>query len=459
MNTENHYQETDLGNIAPNPRGEYSESETYEYLDYVYYQGGSYLCLAELGTTITGVAPEPGKTTEYWQAVALPGKQGEPGTPGENGTTPHIGDNGNWYIGETDTGIRGQGRDGTDGKDGANGKDGDNGTTPHIGSNRHWWIGNSDTGVIASGTDGNDGEPGTTPHIGDNNHWWIGDVDTGVDARGTKGNDGVTPHIGANNHWYIGETDTGVVAQGADGYTPQKGIDYTDGADGKSAYEYAQEGGYTGTEAEFAQKLATEYPTDVQINGTSIVDGGVANIPICVNNKLGVVYVAGNKSIWVSGKGEINCNFSREYDNRFNASYDKPISQRNFDEFIRFAMTDGKGAAWTDTEKTGAWERLSSIKTAMDEVAVAGAHYYLGELTELTITLPDDALTGQEITVVWYNGETPATLAISGNMLDFDYASGANSRSEISVLWDGTYWSLLSNEQSVPVSEVATDEV
>lgn len=49
---------------------------------------------------------------------------------------------------------------------------------------------------------------------------------------------------------------------GSDGYTPQKGVDYFDGengADGKSAYEYAQEGGYTGTESEFAEKLASPY--------------------------------------------------------------------------------------------------------------------------------------------------------------------------------------------------------
>lgn len=71
--TENQYQETDLGNIAPNPKGEYSDSEIYEYLDFVYYQGGSYLCLAELDNPITGISPEVNKTTEYWQIVALPG--------------------------------------------------------------------------------------------------------------------------------------------------------------------------------------------------------------------------------------------------------------------------------------------------------------------------------------------------------------------------------------------------
>ena len=31
------------------------------------------------------------------------------------------------------------------------------------------------------------------------------------------------------------------------------------GDDGKSAYEYAVDGGYTGTEEQFAQKLAAEY--------------------------------------------------------------------------------------------------------------------------------------------------------------------------------------------------------
>ena len=73
MNTENHYQETDLGNIAPNPRGEYRPEEAYEYLDLVVFEGGSYVCLAENGTTITGISPESGKTTQYWQVITIPG--------------------------------------------------------------------------------------------------------------------------------------------------------------------------------------------------------------------------------------------------------------------------------------------------------------------------------------------------------------------------------------------------
>lgn len=70
--TVNSYTETDLGNVAPNPRGDYSETGEYEYLDLVAYAGGSYICIKEDGT-ISGTAPTPGKTTEIWQEVSRPG--------------------------------------------------------------------------------------------------------------------------------------------------------------------------------------------------------------------------------------------------------------------------------------------------------------------------------------------------------------------------------------------------
>lgn len=74
MQTENTYVETDLGNIALNPRGEYSGETSYEYLDTVSYMGGSYVCLAELTKTISGIAPAQGENTDYWQMLTLPGQ-------------------------------------------------------------------------------------------------------------------------------------------------------------------------------------------------------------------------------------------------------------------------------------------------------------------------------------------------------------------------------------------------
>lgn len=89
------------------------------------------------------------------------------------------------------------------------------------------------------------------------------------------------------------------------------------------------------------------------------------------------------------------------------------------------------------------------IKTAMDAIAVAGAKYYLGDQTAVTIVLPDNAEVGQEIEVVWYNGSTAATLSITGTMLPCDYVPSANSRSEINTMWDGRYWSVLTAESAV----------
>lgn len=46
---------------------------------------------------------------------------------GRDGQTPHVGSNGNWFIGATDTGVKATGRDGRDGRDGLDGKDGKDG--------------------------------------------------------------------------------------------------------------------------------------------------------------------------------------------------------------------------------------------------------------------------------------------------------------------------------------------
>ena len=100
-------------------------------------------------------------------------------------------------------------------------------------------------------------------------------------------------------------------------------------------------------------------------------------------------------------------------------------------------------------------EKMDSytIKTVMDSVATPHTQYYLGNQAAVDIVFPDTANAGQIITVCWYNGETAATLSITGTMLDFDFTPSANTRSEINALWDGRYWAVLGNEIAVP-SEV-----
>ena len=61
---------------------------------------------------------------------------------------------------------------------------------------------------------------------------------------------------------------------GATGPKGEQGAQGPTGADGKSAYQYAVEGGYTGTEAEFAEKLSQEIPT---VDSTLTVSGAAAD--------------------------------------------------------------------------------------------------------------------------------------------------------------------------------------
>ena len=71
--------------------------------------------------------------------------------------------------------------------------------------------------------------------------------------------DGITPTIGDNGNWFLGDTDTGKPSRGDKGDkgdAGETGATGAAGADGKSAYSYAVDGGYTGTEEEFAAKLA-----------------------------------------------------------------------------------------------------------------------------------------------------------------------------------------------------------
>lgn len=91
------------------------------------------------------------------------------GPAGSPGITPHIGANGNWYLGETDTGVKATGPAGTPGKDGAPGRDGDPGEKGDTGAQGA----KGDTGATGpqgetgpagpQGPAGAQGVPGKTP--------------------------------------------------------------------------------------------------------------------------------------------------------------------------------------------------------------------------------------------------------------------------------------------------------
>lgn len=148
--------------------------------------------------------------------------------------------------------------------------------------------------------------------------------------------------------------------------------------------------------------------TDVTVNGVSIVEEDVAKVPLASIASPGVVQL-GNSSDLV-GRAD-----------------NKAVRPSDIDSVAKLALCDGKGAAWTNAEKTGAWSRLNTIKDAIDSVAIAGCTYLLGEQTYVSITLPSDALPGQKITIVFSSGTKACTLAVDADNFDFDPKAGATN--------------------------------
>lgn len=241
------------------------------------------------------------------------------------------------------------------------------------------------------GAKGDKGDDGTTPQlkIGEDNLWRVSYdngatwVSLGVKATGVAGKDGadgVTPHIGENGNWWFGDTDTGVSAKGI------KGNPGPQGPPGEIPEDYPQ-----------IRKDVSQLKEDKLDNPANPVVGQVLRV----------------KSI--SDTGEITLE---------TASVGLPEGGTAGQVLVK--KTDAEGdCTWVDPQ-------TATVRTSMDDVALAGAKYILGEQAELSITMPTDAQIGQEIMVVFSSGQTACTLAV--DLDDFDFVPKANSMCKIVFL-------------------------
>ena len=120
----------------------------------------------------------------------LKGLDGKDGADGKDGINGKDGADGK-------DGINGKdGADGKDGTNGQNGSDGADGNTPFIGENGNWWIEETDTGVKAAGTVGEKGDKGDPGEKGDK-----GDP-------GEKGDKGDAGQNGSCSGYFYGEANS-----------------------------------------------------------------------------------------------------------------------------------------------------------------------------------------------------------------------------------------------------------
>ena len=115
------------------------------------------------GTVATVTVTKKDGTQE--SVEILDGENGIPGQDGADGLTPTIGNNGNWYLGETDTGKPSRGIQGETGAPGSAGQDGISPIASVTKSGNMATITITDkngttTATVSDGTNGVDGQPG-----------------------------------------------------------------------------------------------------------------------------------------------------------------------------------------------------------------------------------------------------------------------------------------------------------
>ncbi len=166
------------------------------------------------------------------------GKDGKDGQDGKDGLTPSIGENGNWWIGNVDTGVPALPKDGEDGKDGQDGEDGKDGSdgvgiakVEKISSEGlvdtyeiTYTTGTKFTFTITNGANGSDGEDGKDGIDGTPGK----DGEDGKD--GVDGTNGITPLLRVTDgYWEVSYdngatwTSLGVKASGEQGPQGEKG--------------------------------------------------------------------------------------------------------------------------------------------------------------------------------------------------------------------------------------------
>ena len=101
---------------------------------------------------------------------------------------------------------------------------------------------------------------------------------------------------------------------------------------------------------------------DVQVAGDSVLEGGVANVPMADVGVFGAVKFGSSQStgFWID-KGMPYLSYATDAEISGRTGQRKTIVCTNLDKAVKAAMCDGKGAAWTSAEQKAARERMGAL--------------------------------------------------------------------------------------------------
>lgn len=284
--------------------------------------------------------------------------------------------------------------------------------------------------------------------------------------QGEPGKDGISPSArvdksGDTATITITDADGTTTATVKDGQTPQKGVDYlTPGEVHDVAEEVLQDKIITDMQDDISDVKETltdkldapqtagtqgqvltsdgqggqswEDPTggggtvtDVQVNGTSILDAqGVANVPKASQNELGVVKIDSSLGLYMNTNGNLGTNpAGSALIKGGTANYYPLVPQRQHEStFYGLAKAAGDTTQSASSNAVGQYteDAKSKIHDMLDAPVTvsgttptitgkAGIRYICGEVSTLSITAPESGC----IDVVFTSGSTPTVLTVT----------------------------------------------
>lgn len=203
--------------------------------------------------------------------------------------------------------------------------------------------------------------------------------------------------------------------------------------------------------------------SDVQVNGTSIVSSGVANIPIASTSNLGVVKIRTNVGITANSSGEIYISKASSSQIKTATSTYVPIVASNQHEAVFYGLAKAAGDTTQASSDNAIGTYTATAKAAIQSMlgveagvvyvenvsgstpsitGVANTRYICGEVSTISITPPQSGI----IDVVFTSGTSAAVLTIPNTVKLPDWFDSTNLETssiyEINIA-DGVYGTVM----------------
>lgn len=166
---------------------------------------------------------------------------------------------------------------------------------------------------------------------------------------------------------------------------------------------------YVGCNADSSGGIKLARLGDIQINGTSIVSGGVANIPFATNNSLGVVQTSQNYGTSITSTGIIVINTTNAQEIKNGSNVYRPITPSNQHSSVFYGLAKAAGDSTQSASSNAVGTYTDNAKTAIRTM--------LGATSSNVIAVQDEQPTDSD-TKIWLpeTAETPVEVPTVAEM-------------------------------------------